>query len=248
MPDNAVRLRRDFGAILSLIRAHALLHVESRERDERGRVVATEADYEAVRHLVGDVIGEAVGAKVTDQVRETVAAVAALEKERIVGVNSKHVAEFLGIDTSTAWRRLKLAAKNGYVRDHRIGRTGPNDWRTEDLLPEDQTMLPPLRGLTRDCDDGLDGHIASDQGDCMIAPESRGVETHGVFSAQGALALGPPSDPRNHANAQVEGGIGTQSPIESASTPVQPSDDCPECGCSQGRHFHNCPHDAEEGA
>ena len=35
MPPVAVRLRRDFGAVLGLIRAHALLHQATRGRDDR---------------------------------------------------------------------------------------------------------------------------------------------------------------------------------------------------------------------
>jgi hypothetical protein len=36
VPPVAVRLRRDFGAVLNLIRAHAVLHQASREKDDRG--------------------------------------------------------------------------------------------------------------------------------------------------------------------------------------------------------------------
>jgi hypothetical protein len=41
IPPVAVRLRRDFGALLNLIRAHAILHQASRERDAEGRIIAT---------------------------------------------------------------------------------------------------------------------------------------------------------------------------------------------------------------
>jgi hypothetical protein len=41
IPPVAVRLRRDFGTVLALIRAHAMLHQCSRKRDESGRVIAT---------------------------------------------------------------------------------------------------------------------------------------------------------------------------------------------------------------
>jgi hypothetical protein len=51
IPPVAVRLRRDFGAVLNLIRSHALLHRANRERDERGRIVATVEDYAVVRDL-----------------------------------------------------------------------------------------------------------------------------------------------------------------------------------------------------
>jgi len=55
VPPIAVRLRRDFGALLNLIRAHAHLHQASRERDAEGRIVATIEDYAAVRDLVASV-------------------------------------------------------------------------------------------------------------------------------------------------------------------------------------------------
>src|SRR6266496_1706865 len=45
IPPVTVRLRRDFPAILGMIRAHALLEQQDRERDGRGRIVATVADY-----------------------------------------------------------------------------------------------------------------------------------------------------------------------------------------------------------
>src|SRR5262249_54895847 len=40
IPPVAVRLRRDFGQVLSLVKAHTLLHRELRDRDERGRILA----------------------------------------------------------------------------------------------------------------------------------------------------------------------------------------------------------------
>ena len=82
----AVRLRRDFGSLLALIRAHAVLHQASRARDNKGRIVATLDDYAVVRDLVADAIAEGVGATVSETVRETVAAVAALASGEGVGL------------------------------------------------------------------------------------------------------------------------------------------------------------------
>ena len=73
-----MRLRRDFGSVLALIRAHAVLHQASRERDADGRIIATLDDYAVVRDLVADIIAEGVGATVSPAVRETVLAVGAL--------------------------------------------------------------------------------------------------------------------------------------------------------------------------
>src|SRR5260221_362823 len=72
------RLRRDFGMVLQLIRTHALLHQQTRTRDAQGRLVATLADYTAVRALVADLIAEGVGATVSTATRETVEAVRTL--------------------------------------------------------------------------------------------------------------------------------------------------------------------------
>ena len=82
VPPVAVRLRRDFGSLLALIRAHAILHQASRQRDDDGRIIAALDDYAVVRELVADTIAEGVGATVSATVRETVAAVAELAAKR----------------------------------------------------------------------------------------------------------------------------------------------------------------------
>jgi hypothetical protein len=68
----AVRQRGHFGALLTLICAHALLHRASRDRDQTGAIIATAADYATVRELVADVFAEGIEATVPVTVRETV--------------------------------------------------------------------------------------------------------------------------------------------------------------------------------
>ena len=60
IPPVAVRLRRDFGQLLGLIRSHAILHQATRDRDAAGRIIATLEDYEVVRSLVVDLIAEGI--------------------------------------------------------------------------------------------------------------------------------------------------------------------------------------------
>ena len=60
----AVRQRRDFGALLTLIRAHALLHRASRDRNEAGAIIAAVEDYAVVRELVADLFSEGIEATV----------------------------------------------------------------------------------------------------------------------------------------------------------------------------------------
>ena len=170
IPPVAIRLRRDFGAILSLIEAHAALHQATRPRDDRGRIVATEADYLAVRRLILGVVSAGVGATVAPIVRETVKVVQDLTGgDRDRGVSSAAVASALGLDTYAAWRRLAAASTSGYIenledRPRRAGR-----YVVGDPMPEDKLLLPdPVANL----DDA--GNRRPD-GVCTFAPLSEEV-------------------------------------------------------------------------
>ncbi len=136
----AVRLRRDFGSLLALIRAHAVLHQASRARDAAGRIVATLDDYAVVRDLVADAIAEGVGSTVSVTVRETVAAVKALAC--IEGVALRAIAEKLQLDKSNVSRRVRMAADGGYLRNLEDKRGKPSRWVIGDPLPESADLLP----------------------------------------------------------------------------------------------------------
>ena len=69
--------------MLTLIRAHALLHRASRDLTEAGAIIATMEDYAVVRKLVDDLFSEGIEATVSATVRETVGAVAALNKNEV---------------------------------------------------------------------------------------------------------------------------------------------------------------------
>ena len=71
IPPVAVRLRRDFGMILTLIRAHALLHQATRALDQAGQVIATLTDYKMVRKLVAEFLSDVVELSVSKSIRET---------------------------------------------------------------------------------------------------------------------------------------------------------------------------------
>lgn len=91
VPPVAVRLRRDFGSLLSLVRAHALLHQATRAKDHCGRIVATWDDYLAVRTLILDVMSEGIGATVGKTVRDTVNAVEVLTATAVADVSAAAV-------------------------------------------------------------------------------------------------------------------------------------------------------------
>jgi hypothetical protein len=151
IPPDAVRLRRDFPVLLTLIRAHALIHQRSRGTDQRGRVIATEADYAAVRELVADVMSEQVGKTVSATVRETVEKVAVMVKVLAAddGVTITALAGELDLERTTVYRRVRSAAANGYLvnvaADSGQGRK-PGRWRPGADLPGDDTLLPDLPG------------------------------------------------------------------------------------------------------
>ena len=139
----AVRLRRDFGALLTLIAAHAILHQCQRERDEQGRIVATLADYAAVYDLVIDIIGEGVQAKVSAATRETVEAVRHLSSTKGGDpVGMAELAAHLHLDRSTVNRRVRVALAEGYLVNLEAKEKQPAKLVLGDPLPEQSAVLP----------------------------------------------------------------------------------------------------------
>jgi hypothetical protein len=143
MGDTAVRLRRDFSVVLSLIQAHALLHQATRKRDEDGRIIATLADYSRVRELVSGLIAEGVEATVPKTIRETVEAV-----ENVIDgwdedhATNKAVAEELEIDKAAASRRVRTAIGRGYLKNLEDRKGHPARLVLAESMPEDQEILP----------------------------------------------------------------------------------------------------------
>jgi MarR family len=143
IPPVAVRLRRDFGALLNLIRAHALLHQATRERDGEGRIVATIEDYAAVRELVADLVSEGIEVTVPKTVRETVEAVKILrEQSKGEPVTVAELARKLKLDRSAVSRRARNAKDRGYLRDLEDNPRKPSRLVLGDDLPDDVQILP----------------------------------------------------------------------------------------------------------
>ena len=149
IPPVAIRLRRDLTQLFTLIRAHALLHQCTRERDEAGCVVATPADYAAVLKLVGDIMGEAAAATVSTQVRETVHVVEALIEASNPYVTTGEIGKKLGLDGNGAWRRAKTAAGLGYLENTETRERKPGHYILGDDLPEEREFLPSPEAVAR---------------------------------------------------------------------------------------------------
>jgi hypothetical protein len=165
MGDVAVRLRRDFSVILSLIKAHAILHRATRERDAQGRIIATLADYARVRGLVSGLIAEGVEATVPKTIRETVEAV-----ENVIDgsgedhATNKAVAEELEIDKAAASRRVRTAIGRGYLKNLEDRKGHPARLVLAESMPEDQEILPAPEEL-----EGVD-QLTVDRGGIQYPP------------------------------------------------------------------------------
>jgi DNA-binding IclR family transcriptional regulator len=170
IPPVAVRLRRDVGSLLALIRAHAVLHQATRERDEHGRTIADLDDYAVVRYLVADIMAEGVGATVPETVRQIVEAVASIASKE--GVQLRPLADKLNLDKSNVSRRLARAADGGYVSNLEDKKGKPSRWVIGDPLPETTDLLPEPAQLRNTAQ-----HTDKDR--CSVAADSGG-ESEGV--------------------------------------------------------------------
>src|SRR5215207_7571973 len=163
IPPVAVRLRRDFGALLNLIRAHALLHQASRDRNVEGRIVATIEDYAAVRELVVDLVGEGVETTVPATVRETVEAVKRLrEDSNGEPITVAELARDLKLDRSAVSRRARNAKDRGYLRDLEDNPRKPSRLILGDDLPDDLQILPSPEDVRAGVKERASGGARSD--------------------------------------------------------------------------------------
>jgi MarR family len=181
IPPVAVRLRRDFGALLNLIRAHALLHQATRERDAEGRIVATIEDYSAVRELVADLVSDGIEATVPETVRQTVEAVKRLrEVSNGESVTVAELARELKLDRSAVSRRARNAKDRGYLRDLEDNPRKPSRLIPGDDLPDDLQILPKPEDLRAGVKERAPGSARLDE---ARKPHSKGQNSDDAYKA-----------------------------------------------------------------
>jgi hypothetical protein len=152
VPPVAVRLRRDFKAFLHLIRAHAVLHQATRERDAAGKIIATFSDYELIRDLVEALFAEGVGALVPETARETVDATSKVISKQLDGTASvADVGRELGLDRSAASRRVAVAIKYGFLRNRETNPRRRAKLVLGEPIPNDTGLFPAVATLPEAC-------------------------------------------------------------------------------------------------
>jgi hypothetical protein len=146
------RILRDYERLMDLIEAHAVLHQETRHRDQDGRIVATLDDYESVHDLIADIVGEASEVAVSETVRETVETVEALIQDG-EEITRNTLADRLGIVPTSAGRRFGPATAQGFVReDPDYPNQKPKRYVLGNVpLPENSEVIPSPDVLKRSC-------------------------------------------------------------------------------------------------
>lgn len=150
IPPVAVRLRRDFGQLLALIRSHALLHRAIRETVD-GEIIATIDDYTVVRGLVREIIGEAAGRTVPKTMRETVRTVEKLLSGSKAHASVGEIGHALKLDKTSASRRVRAATTAGYLENTESKRGVAAKIVLADPLPEERELLPTPDEVLRCC-------------------------------------------------------------------------------------------------
>jgi MarR family len=181
IPPVAVRLRRDFGALLNLIRSYALLHQATRERDDEGRIVVTIEDYAAVRNLVADLVSDGIEVTVPKTVRETVEAIKRL-REASSGepVTVVELAQELKLDRSAVSRRVRNAKDRGYLRDLEENLRKPSRLVLGDDLPDDVQILPKPEDVRAGMQERASGSARLDE---LQEPHRNGQNSSDAYKA-----------------------------------------------------------------
>jgi hypothetical protein len=134
-----------------LITAHALLHVENRERvgPER-KILANADDYAAVRNLVNGPLSQGLAVAVPESVRMVVEGVEkclVAEAPFMNSVSQIKLAELLGRDPSVISRNVKKALDLGYLRNENPGQGREAQLAMGEIKLPSGSVLPEVEEL-----------------------------------------------------------------------------------------------------
>jgi hypothetical protein len=146
MPTTHTRVLRDAPKMLSLLKAHALLHRATR-KDEDGVVVATVEDYETVYNLIKAPLSYGLQTAVAPHISDCVSAAINLHNVGVRPVTLTAVSEKMGREPGAVSRSIAEAVKQGYLINDNPGqgrqhayRPGERALPNADVLPSPQTV------------------------------------------------------------------------------------------------------------
>lgn len=150
VPATTVRMRRDFRQLLTAIQTHALLYQLQRSRSATGAVVATIADYRAIRPLLAPLFDMIVAEGVTRVIRDTVEAIEQDETQ----VTVADLAARLKVSKATMSYRVSRAIAGQWLVNDEKRKGHPAKLRRGLPVPEPGEALPPpcqVEGQVFDC-------------------------------------------------------------------------------------------------
>ncbi|MEQ1933616.1 MAG: hypothetical protein ABL962_07025 [Fimbriimonadaceae bacterium] len=119
LPTSHQRVLRDAPQVLSLIRAHALMHQCTRNQDQNGAVIASIDDYATVYELVSDALAQSLDKSVAPHIREIVDAVVRASEGQPVSITE--LAGILDKDAGVVSRNVSSAVSLGYLENQNPG-------------------------------------------------------------------------------------------------------------------------------
>jgi hypothetical protein len=192
----AIRIRRDFSSILSLIKAHALLHRASRETDDKGRIIATLDDYAVVHEISAELVAEAAGAGVKKQTRETVEAVEMLleaqqqtEGDEENSVSLSDLENCLKLGKSSVSRRVNKGIQLGYLKNLETRKGRPKRITLDEPLPADKASVLPSAERLKEFLEPVAVGAATEEPEPETEPETAPEAEGKDFSCQGCPAF-----------------------------------------------------------
>jgi hypothetical protein len=126
VPSHRVRVRRDVNRLLDVIRVHAWLHQHGRERDEQGRILATEEDFHKAVELVADSL-ERSWKSLTPAEEAVFRAIGSLSEAKRKNGFRRNDLEVEGQDKRRVQGALKALSETGYVECEKKG--GPGGYK-----------------------------------------------------------------------------------------------------------------------
>jgi hypothetical protein len=144
VPVGAVRIRRDFKQLLSVIQTLAFLAQRHRPRNSAGAVIAAQEDYRRARTLLAPLFDSIAAEGITSAIRKTVEAVSEVEE-----VSEAELSRRLGLTKSTIHYRVGRALRGGWLKNFDTRSGYPARLVRADPLPEARSALPTVEELVK---------------------------------------------------------------------------------------------------